>query len=75
MKSLVLVSPDQLEIQERAIPTPQQDEVLLRVEWAGICHTDIYTMHGGYRDLNYPAVLGHEFSATGRMRRGTVWTS
>jgi len=63
MKSLVLAAPGKLSIQERPVPEPRAGEALLRVAYAGICHTDLYTMAGGYAHMAYPAVLGHEFSA------------
>lgn len=63
MKSLVLVAPNELRIQERPIPQPSVNEVLLRVAYTAICHTDIYTVAGGFVGMPYPTVLGHEFSA------------
>lgn len=48
-----------LELQEVDIPDPAQDEVLIRVELAGVCGSDVHTWRGEIpRDL--PIVLGHE---------------
>lgn len=41
-------------------PTPAADEALLRVLFAGICHTDLELSHGY---LNFQGILGHEFVA------------
>lgn len=54
------------------MPRPTGHEVLLRVTYAGVCHTDTHVQDGGYdlgthgflsmasRGLTYPAVMGHE---------------
>jgi threonine dehydrogenase-like Zn-dependent dehydrogenase len=41
-------------------PIPAADEALLRVRFAGICHTDLELSHG-YMD--FQGILGHEFVA------------
>ncbi len=57
---------------ERPTPVPQGHEVLLQVQAAGVCHTDIHTWHGWYdlgggkrltmgdRGVTLPLTLGHE---------------
>lgn len=62
MKSLVLIEPHKLNIQERPVLVPGPREVLIRVKSASICHTDFVTINGEYPDCKYPTVLGHEFS-------------
>lgn len=42
---------------------PAPDEVLIRVQRAGVCGTDIHILHGTYQ-ARYPLVPGHEFSGT-----------
>lgn len=50
-----------IEIIERAVPTPGESEVLIRVKYAGICGTDIHIWKDEF--VYYPPViLGHEFS-------------
>lgn len=44
-------------------PSPQPDEVKLRVGAAGICGTDIHIIKGTWR-CDAPVVLGHEFCGT-----------
>lgn len=49
----------------REIPVPQigENDVLLRVEAVGICGSDLHQYHGKHSwRVNYPVVLGHEFS-------------
>lgn len=41
---------------------PRDDEVLVRILGAGLCHTDIHAQRGGIPVLPFPAVLGHEGS-------------
>lgn len=60
MRAAVLSQPgNPLEIEEIPIPRPHRDEVLIRVEACGVCHTDLHVMKG---DVGFPtpAVLGHE---------------
>lgn len=62
MKSLVLVEPHKLVLEERPVPVPGPAEVLIRIKAASICHTDFFTLNGEYPDCKYPTVLCHEFS-------------
>lgn len=48
-----------LEMVERPIPEPGPDEVRLRVESCGICHSDTITKEG-LMPVQYPRVPGHE---------------
>jgi L-iditol 2-dehydrogenase len=61
MKSLILEEPNKLRLAERPVPEPGIGDVLLRIVCTAICHTDLFTMEGGYK-LGHPTVLGHEFS-------------
>ncbi|NLS11174.1 alcohol dehydrogenase catalytic domain-containing protein [Nesterenkonia sp. MY13] len=68
------VQPDDPTIHNLEVPapTPTGQEVLLRVERAGVCHTDTHLREGGYdlgsagvmslkdRGIEYPMVMGHE---------------
>ena len=50
-------------LEERPIPTPAEDEVLVRVAYSGICGTDIHILHDQFAYYP-PVILGHEFSGT-----------
>jgi threonine dehydrogenase-like Zn-dependent dehydrogenase len=59
----------ELRVEERERPEPADDEVLVRVEYAGVCGSDvsmIETGDDGYVHYSaytaFPNVLGHEFS-------------
>ncbi|MEV0600586.1 L-idonate 5-dehydrogenase [Streptomyces sp. NPDC050315] len=63
MKSVVVHGPGDLRIDERPDPVPGPGEVLLAMEWGGICGSDVaYWKHGGSGTavLKDPLVLGHE---------------
>lgn len=53
-----------LEARERPIPEPGSGEVLIRVEAAGICHSDAH-YRAGTSDVGFlPITLGHEIAGT-----------
>jgi alcohol dehydrogenase, propanol-preferring len=50
-----------LEIQDRPIPTPGPNQVLVRMEASGLCHTDIHAWRGDWPvKPTPPFVPGHE---------------
>jgi D-arabinose 1-dehydrogenase-like Zn-dependent alcohol dehydrogenase len=49
-----------LELVERVIVEPAFGQVRIRVEACGVCHTDAYTVEGGFPGLTLPRVPGHE---------------
>lgn len=64
MKASVLIKPGVLEVQEVDVPDIGEDEVLVKVAYAGICGSDVprANLEDGAR--MYPLILGHEFSGT-----------
>jgi len=63
VKAAVLVGPERIEVQEFEKPSVQSDAMLLKIEIAGVCGTDVHLYHGREKSLQYPVILGHEFSA------------
>jgi alcohol dehydrogenase, propanol-preferring len=50
-----------LEVQDLPIPEPGAGEVLVRIEYSGLCHTDIHAAHGDWPvKPTPPFVPGHE---------------
>src|SRR5690625_4899392 len=43
------------------IPIPNSDEVVIKVELAGVCGTDLKLYKGDYKSYTTPVILGHEF--------------
>ena len=62
MMALVLTEQGPMIDPARPIPVPAEDEVLVHVDLAGICSTDL-AMLSGYKG-NFLGVLGHEFVGT-----------
>lgn len=60
MRALVYLGPDQLELENRPTPTPKDGEALVRIQYAGICGTDLHLWHGEMTTVNPPVVVGHE---------------
>ena len=62
MKALVYEGPRIMQLREVPCPELQQDEVLIRVERAGICGSELsgYLGHNSLRKP--PLIMGHEFS-------------
>jgi 2-desacetyl-2-hydroxyethyl bacteriochlorophyllide A dehydrogenase len=64
MRSLVYEGPRTMKLREQMIPEPADDEVLVKVERAGICGSEL----GGYLGHNSlrkpPLIMGHEFSGS-----------
>lgn len=48
------------ELVEREIPEPAAEQVRIKVEACGICHSDSLTREGTYPGIQYPRVPGHE---------------
>ncbi len=65
MDAAVLTEVKNIEIQKREIPTPEADEVLIRIKTVGLCGSDVhYYEHGKIGDfiVEKPIILGHEAS-------------
>jgi 2-desacetyl-2-hydroxyethyl bacteriochlorophyllide A dehydrogenase len=73
MNAVVFESVGSLALRSVPDPTPQPDEVVLRVAQAGICGTDLHIFRGEYLST-FPLIPGHEFVgevvAVGRDVRG-----
>lgn len=52
----------ELEDEERRIPEPKRDEVLVKIRSVGICGTDIHILKGRSLLSKPPLVLGHEIA-------------
>ncbi len=48
------------EIVEREIPKPGPQQVLIKVQACGVCHSDLFTKEGAWPGIQYPRVPGHE---------------
>jgi D-arabinose 1-dehydrogenase-like Zn-dependent alcohol dehydrogenase len=63
MKAVQVTKPGgNFEIVERPIPQPGRDQVRIKVEACGICHSDVLVKEGLWPGLQYPRVPGHEIA-------------
>lgn len=55
--------PGSVELREVPVPDIGEEDVLLQVRAVGICGSDVHQWQGSHSwPVNYPCVLGHEFS-------------
>jgi alcohol dehydrogenase, propanol-preferring len=59
-KAVEVSAPGVLRVVARPVAEPGVDQVRIRVEACGICHTDAATVTGTYPGLKLPRVPGHE---------------
>lgn len=67
MKTAVMTAIKKVELQERPIPVPKEDEVLVKIEYVGICGSDLHYFESGRIGdfvVTGPLVLGHEAAGT-----------
>ena len=65
MKAMQVPEPSQdFELVEKEIPAPAPDEVLIKVQACGICHSDAFVKDGMMPGIDYPRVPGHEVIGT-----------
>jgi L-iditol 2-dehydrogenase len=66
MRAVVFHGPGDLRHEELPVPTPAPGEVVLRIEAALTCGTDVKTLRRGHPVMipRVPTVFGHEFAGT-----------
>ncbi len=65
MKALQLVSEGRpLEERDVDVDPPESTDVIVRVEAAGICHSDVHYRSGPLGPKEFPVTLGHEVAGT-----------
>lgn len=67
MKTAVMTDRMKVEIEQRPIPVPKADEVLVQIEYVGICGSDLHYYEAGRIGdfvVEPPFVLGHEAGGT-----------
>lgn len=63
MNAVVYTALDTFEVTRVPKPKPRPGELLIRVEAAGLCHTDLDILAGRY-SAELPRIPGHEFAGT-----------
>ncbi|MFQ5603989.1 MAG: zinc-binding dehydrogenase [bacterium] len=64
MKSYFLVQPGCIELREVPTPKPELGELIIKVEVALTCGTDLKAFRRGHPKMPMPTPFGHEFSGT-----------
>ncbi|MDK9738893.1 Zn-dependent oxidoreductase [Vibrio sp. D404a] len=64
MKSFIVNGINDYQVVEQDVPSFSDDQVLVRVEYAGICGSDLHIIHGQNPFATYPRITGHEFVGT-----------
>ena len=73
MKALVYTAPNQVQLHDRPEPEITAQEVVLRIDAAGICGSDMHAYHGHDPRRKPGLVLGHEFAATVIESASSLW--
>jgi len=64
MKAISYQGKGTVAVMDRPVPQPTQDQVLIKVAFAGICGSDLSIVAGKHPRARPPLVMGHEFSGT-----------
>ena len=62
MRAVIIDAPTKIRVGSIPDPTPQPDELVIRVGACGICGTDLHIVDGDSPLVRYPVVPGHEFA-------------
>lgn len=62
MRAVIIDKPERVRIGNVPDPTPEPDELIIRVGACGICGTDLHIAEGTFPPTPYPIVPGHEFA-------------
>jgi threonine dehydrogenase-like Zn-dependent dehydrogenase len=64
MRALVLKHPGDAAVETVIEPSPNEDEILLKVKRVGLCGSDLNSYRGKNPLVQFPRILGHEIAAT-----------
>lgn len=69
MKAMVLrefraVEEKPLRLEEIQVPVPGPREILVKIEYCGVCHTDLHTVEGELPSVALPRIPGHQVVGT-----------
>ncbi|MCK1992932.1 galactitol-1-phosphate 5-dehydrogenase [Peribacillus muralis] len=72
MKALIYEGPKEMNIREVSVPSLTSGDVLIKVEWAGICGSELSGFLGQNSLRKPPLIMGHEISGTIEKFAGNV---
>jgi 2-desacetyl-2-hydroxyethyl bacteriochlorophyllide A dehydrogenase len=62
MKAAVLTEWERIEVKEVPVPELGEEEILIKVKYAGVCGSDVTIYKGKHPTAKTPVILGHEFT-------------
>lgn len=62
MRAIVIDGRGGVDLVEKAVPAPSEDEVLISPRAVGVCGTDLHLIAGTFPLARYPVTPGHEFA-------------
>ena len=62
MRCAVWYGGKDIRMEERPIPTPGPEEVLIEVACCGVCGTDVHILEGKFPLFQPPRIIGHEYA-------------
>lgn len=60
MQAIAVVDEGEIEVVEKQVPEPEDEEVLIEVEASSVCHSDVFTVEAHRPDVEFPVTPGHE---------------
>ncbi len=60
LNEFALIDQNPLELTEVPKPEPGAEDILIRVNVCGVCHTDLHTIEGELLDVKLPIIPGHQ---------------
>jgi len=61
MRIATLIEPKKIVLSEAPKPSARDNEVMIKVDYIGICGSDIHAYYGKHPFIDCPITLGHEF--------------
>lgn len=58
----VMTAPGEIRFRKVPVPSPGEDQVMVKIHSIGICGSDIHVYHGKHPFTKYPVTQGHEVS-------------
>jgi propanol-preferring alcohol dehydrogenase len=60
LHDFALIDQNPLELTDVLTPEPGADDILIRINVCGVCHTDLHTIEGELPDVKLPIIPGHQ---------------
>ena len=64
LKEFAPIEQNPLELVDLPVPEPAPEDILIRVNICGVCHTDLHTVEGELPEASLPIIPGHQIVGT-----------